>query len=121
MRNAEPATLALAYLAVLAGVTVAALTLSALPAVAAGDAAAGRKKIHMCQPCHGSDGISKLPEAPNLAGQTELYLAKSLNDYKSGVRKNEQMSVVAPGLSAEDVADFAAYYSSIEITVKAPK
>jgi cytochrome c553 len=75
----------------------------------------------MCAPCHGADGLSKLPEAPNLAGQTVLYLTKTLHDYKSGVRKNAQMSVVAPSLTDEDIADFAAYYSAIQITVKVPE
>ena len=32
----------------------------------AGDAAAGKKRATACQTCHGMDGLSKLPEAPNL-------------------------------------------------------
>jgi cytochrome c553 len=45
---------------------------------------------------------------------------KSLSDYRSGARQNEMMSVVAPNLSDEDIADLAAYYASIEITVAKP-
>ena len=88
-------------------------------ASAAGDAAAGKKKALQCQTCHGLDGLSKLPEAPNLAGQPVTYLAKSLDEYRKGVRKNDMMSIVAPALSDQDIADLAAYYSSIEISVKA--
>src|SRR5215203_6098979 len=45
----------------------------------AADARAGRAKVAgVCQACHGMDGLSKNPEAPNLAGQIEQYLAKSL-------------------------------------------
>ncbi len=87
---------------------------------AAGDAAAGRRKAMQCQTCHGLDGLSKIPEAPNLAGQPEQYLVKSLNDFRQGVRKNEQMSIVIQALSDADVADLAAFYASIEIAVKPP-
>ena len=93
---------------------------SLAPAASAADAAAGRRKAVQCQACHGLDGLSKLPEAPNLAGQPEEYLVKSLNDYRTGERKNEMMSIVAPALSDADVADLAAYYASIRISVEAP-
>lgn len=87
---------------------------------AAGDAKAGRQKARQCQTCHGLDGLSKLPEAPNIAGQVEPYLVKSLGEYRDGTRKNEMMSVVAPTLSDQDIADLAAYFSSIEIVVNRP-
>jgi cytochrome c553 len=70
-----------------------------------------------CQTCHGLDGLSKIPEAPNLAGQPELYLVKSLNDFRQGVRRNEMMSIVSQALSDADVDDLAAYYAAIEISV----
>ncbi len=89
-------------------------------AYAAGDAKAGRQKARQCQTCHGLDGLSKIPEAPNLAGQVEPYLIKSLGEYRDGTRKNEMMSVVAPALSDQDIADLAAYFSSIEIVVNRP-
>lgn len=87
---------------------------------AAGNAAAGRQKALMCQTCHGLDGKAKIPEAPNLAGQSEVYLVKALNDYRSGARKNDMMSLVAPTLKDSDVEDLAAYYSAVEITVGSP-
>jgi cytochrome c553 len=95
--------------------------LVAVPSLAAGDLKAGRKKALECQTCHGLDGVSKLPEAPNLSGQVETYLVKALNDYRSGARTNEMMSLVAPTLSDGDVADLAAWYASIEITVQTPR
>lgn len=82
-----------------------------------GDVKAGRQKALQCQTCHGLDGVSKNPEAPNLAGQLQTYLDKALRDYRSGARQNEMMSVVAPKLSDQDIADLAAYYAAIEITV----
>lgn len=89
--------------------------------LAAGDPKAGRKKALQCQTCHGLDGVSKLPEAPHLSGQVETYLVKALNDYRSGARANEMMSLVASPLSDSDIADLAAWYASIEVTVQKPR
>ncbi len=97
-----------------------ALPIASAPADA-GDAAAGRRKAIQCQTCHGLDGLSKLPEAPHLAGQPERYLVKSLDDYRSGARKNEMMTIVVQNLSDQDIADLAAYYGAIEISATPPK
>ena len=87
---------------------------------AAGDVAAGRQKALMCQTCHGLDGKAKIPEAPSLAGQSVVYLVKALNDYRTGARKNDMMSLVAPTLKDKDVEDLAAYYSAIEVSISPP-
>jgi cytochrome c553 len=84
---------------------------------AAGDVKAGRAKALMCQACHGIDGLSKVPDAPNIAAQTEPYIVAQLQAFKSGTRKNEAMSMVAPSLSNTDIEDLAAYFSAIEIKV----
>lgn len=83
-----------------------------------GDLKAGREKAQKCEPCHGLDGLSKIPEAPNIAGQTQPYLSEQLNAFKSGERKNEMMNLVAPTLSPTDIDDLAAYYAAIELTIK---
>ncbi len=83
----------------------------------AGDVKAGRAKAMMCQACHGLDGLSKTPDAPNIAGQIEPYLVVQLQAFKSGARKNDAMSVVAPSLSDPDIEDLAAYFAAIEISV----
>ena len=95
--------------------------LATAPAFAAGTIAAGRQKAQQCQTCHGLDGLSKLPDAPNIAGSPEPYLARQLNAFRKGERKNEMMSVVAQQLGDQDVADLAAYYAAIEVTAKVPK
>jgi cytochrome c553 len=87
--------------------------MASLPAQAAGDAKSGRQKALQCQACHGLDGLSKLPEAPNLAGQVEVYLAKALHDFKSGARQNEMMTAVSQTLSDEDIDNLAAYYARL--------
>lgn len=109
MRSLLPVALAAAFL------------VSPSLAHAAGDAAAGKKKAQMCQTCHGANGIATLPEAANLAGQNAVYTLKALQDYKSGARKNAQMSVVAASLADQDMADLAAYYASFKVTVEVPK
>jgi cytochrome c553 len=86
----------------------------------AGDLKAGRQKALQCQTCHGLDGEAKLPEAPTLAGQSEVYLIKSMQDYRTGARKNDMMSIVASALKDQDIADLAAYYAAIPFTVGPP-
>ena len=54
-------------------VCFAGMLIGITPVSAAGDVKAGRQKALQCQTCHGLDGTAKLPEAPNLAGQTEVY------------------------------------------------
>ncbi len=85
-----------------------------------GDAKVGRRKALQCQTCHGLDGLAKIPEAPNLAGQNPSYFTKTLLDYQTGARQNEVMSVVVQPLTQEDIADLAAYFAAIQITVTPP-
>jgi cytochrome c553 len=93
------------------------LLVAATGSAAGADVAAGRAKAQMCQACHGLDGLSKVPDAPNIAGQTEAYVATQLQAFRSGARKSEAMSVVAATLSDSDIANLAAYYAAIEIKV----
>lgn len=102
-------------------IAVAIVLLATAAPSAAGDVAAGRRKAIACQACHGLDGLSKLPDAPHLAGQPEPYLMKSLDEYRKGVRKNELMSIVVKDLSDQDIADLASYYGAIEISAQPPK
>jgi cytochrome c553 len=103
-----------------AGLAASAMALTAAISAAAGDARAGRQKALQCQTCHGLDGMAKLPEAPNLAGQSEAYLAKALKDFRSGTRKNDMMSLVIANLKDADIADLAAYYAAIPVTFGTP-
>lgn len=85
------------------------------------DATAGRAKAQACTPCHGAFGASVLPDAPSLAGQSEIYLAAQLKAYRNGKREHEVMSVMARSLSDADIANLAAWFSSIAVEVKPPK
>ncbi|MFA5520999.1 MAG: c-type cytochrome [Castellaniella sp.] len=82
-----------------------------------GDAEAARSKISMCIGCHGIKGYkASFPEVyhvPMIAGQNAEYLVAALNDYASGARSFPTMEAIAQTLSAQDIADLAAYYSSL--------
>jgi cytochrome c553 len=77
---------------------------------AGGDAAAGKQNSLACTACH----VASDPaiDAPRLAGQRELYLAKQLEAFKRGDRVNPLMSSVAKQLSDADIANLAAFWSS---------
>jgi len=81
------------------------------PTLAAGSKEAGQAKAATCAACHGMDGNSVNPEWPNLAGQHETYILKQLNAFHGGQRQNPLMSPMAAILTAEDMADVAAYFS----------
>ncbi len=80
---------------------------------AAGDASAGKAKAAMCSACHGANGIGIADNYPNLAGQHADYIAKQLAAFKDGSRVAPVMAPMAMGLSAEDMADLAAYFASL--------
>jgi cytochrome c553 len=105
----------------LAVATGLALAASFATGGARADAAAGRAKAEqVCAICHGFDGVSQLPNAPNLAGQPEIYLQEALDAYRTGRRQHEMMTVVAKDLTDADVANLAAWYASIGFTVTVP-
>ena len=106
-----------AAFAIAAGLVLAA----PMTASAAGDRAAGLAKTAVCVACHGHDGLSRRPDVPNIAGQPEMYLRDQLEAYRSGERSNPNMSVVAQSLSDEDIANLAAWYSGLELSVECPE
>jgi len=83
-------------------------------AFAAGDAAAGKTKSASCQGCHGLNGKSNNPKIPNLAGQKKDYLITAINAYKNDKRKDPMMGMAAKPLTDADIADLAAFYSSVK-------
>ena len=97
------------------------LALCVSPVSIAADAANGKALSAQCSACHGKNGLSKDPEAPNLAGLSALYIEKSLVDYQKGARHDRRMSLIAHGLSKSQIKDLAAWYSAFELTVKAPE
>ena len=87
----------------------------------AADPAEGRILAAQCKTCHGLDGIAKIPIAPNLAGESQIYLVKQLKAFRIGKRENEMMSVVTKDLTDQQISDLAAWYESISVTVSMPE
>ena len=98
-------------------IAVAACAAIAVAPAAAADIKAGRQKALQCQACHGLDGKAKLPDSANLAGQN---LVKALKDFRSGARKNDMMTLAVRNLTDDDIADLAAYFAAIPVSVGAP-
>jgi cytochrome c553 len=99
-----------------------ALTVAA-PALSAGDPAAGKTKAGTCAACHGEAGAKPImPVYPILAGQHADYLARAINDYKTGVRKDPVMAGMAATLNDQDIADLSAYFAGQKgLTTPSPK
>jgi cytochrome c553 len=67
--------------------------------------------IVRCERCHGSDGNSRDPRFPMLAGQDKTYLTKALKNYASGQRTNTTMHAMADPLSKMDVERIATHFA----------
>jgi cytochrome c553 len=90
----------------------AVLALASTHTLAAGDAALGQAKAATCIGCHGVNGNSVVPSFPKLAGQSEGYLLKQLQDFKSGARVDGMMAGIVAPLTDADMANLAAYYAT---------
>jgi cytochrome c553 len=82
-----------------------------------GDQKAGGMKAQMCIGCHNIPGYqSSFPEVykvPKIAGQNAKYIASALAAYKKGERKFPTMRSIAASLTDQDMADLAAFYSTL--------
>lgn len=67
------------------------------------------RNITACASCHGSAGNSGSGTWPKLAGQHAAYIAKQLQEFKSGTRANPVMSGMAANLTDKDMLDIGAY------------
>ena len=91
-------------------ITISTLNCAALAAI--GDPVAGKRKAAACAGCHGKTGISRSPNYPNLAGQKKAYLVRKIRDYQTGHRRHPLMTPVVVTLTASDIHNLAAYFSS---------
>jgi len=74
----------------------------------------------VCAACHGANGVSVSDALPNLAAQRAAYIEAQLKLYKDATRKAPgatsptlTMQAIAAQLSAEDIANTAAYFASL--------
>jgi cytochrome c553 len=82
-----------------------------------GNAEAGRNKTSMCAGCHNIPGYKtafpSVYSVPKLDGQHAAYIVSALRAYKSGERQHPSMRAIAASLSDQDMADVAAFYSTM--------
>jgi len=91
------------------------------PLAQAADIEAGKAKVAtVCAACHGVNGVSVSDTIPNLAAQRAAYLEAQLKAFKDGARKAPSatspiatMAAIATQLSVAEMADVAAYFSSL--------
>lgn len=83
------------------------------PAPDAADEARARKIVGgSCFLCHGADGESASAVFPRLAGQNAEYIAKQLENFKSGQRKSSAMAPMVASLTPEDMTALGRFYAS---------
>ena len=71
-------------------------------------------KASACTACHGPQGQGGNSIFPRLAGQPAAYIARQLEDFKRGIRKNPVMTSPGGGLSATDMRALASYFSTVD-------
>lgn len=84
---------------------------------AGGDAARGRQLTYTCQGCHGITGYKNAYPSyhvPKIGGQSSQYLSNALAEYRKGNRKHPTMQAQAMSFSDQDIADIAAFLSSVK-------
>jgi len=94
----------------------------AFPAYAAPDIEAGKAKVStVCAACHGANGVSVSDTIPNLAAQRAPYIENQLRAFKDGSRRAGSptspaatMAAIASQLSADEIANVAAYFASLQ-------
>lgn len=88
----------------------------AQPALAEGDASAGKELGYTCLGCHGIEGYRNAYPSyrvPKLGGQKAGYLVIALKGYRDGTRPHPTMQAQATSLSDQEIEDVAAYLASI--------
>jgi cytochrome c553 len=64
-----------------------------------------------CDRCHGVNGNSNDPRVPALAAQRADYMARVLNEYRTGVRTSQAMTAMAKVLTEAEIRMLAEHYS----------
>ncbi|MFT4247010.1 MAG: cytochrome c [Pseudomonas sp.] len=87
------------------------------PALQAGNPINGRTLVYTCQGCHGITGYKNAYPSfriPRIGGQSAQYLAQALVEYREGKRKHPTMQAQAQSFSDQDIADIAAFLSTLK-------
>lgn len=71
-----------------------------------------------CVACHGANGMSEMEDAPNLAGETAMYIDTQLKAFRLGKRTHDIMSPIAAELTDEDIRAVADWYAAVDLTIE---
>jgi cytochrome c553 len=74
-----------------------------------------------CFLCHGAEGDSSSEIFPRLAGQHSEYIAKQLENFKSGKRNNTAMRDMVAKLTPDEMLAIGRYFEKQSVPVEAPK
>ena len=72
----------------------------------------------LCTGCHGADGIAVVEDAPNLAGEANVYILEQLKAFRSGRRIHEAMNAVAADLTDAEMRAAADWYGATTLKVE---
>lgn len=100
-----------------APVAAAAAPAAVVPSAIVGSAERGKSLSYTCQGCHGVTGYKNAYPSyhvPRIVGQSPEYLTAALIGYKNGTRTHSTMQAQAKSFSDQDIADIAAYLSSLK-------
>ncbi|SFV26265.1 Cytochrome c553 [Pseudoxanthomonas sp. YR558] len=95
----------------------AAAPAAATPKPLVGNPDTGRTLTYTCQGCHGIEGYKNAYpnfHVPRIGGQSADYLANALTEYRNGNRKHPTMQAQAQSFSDQDIADIAAFLSTVK-------
>ncbi|MCG6656842.1 c-type cytochrome [Halomonas campisalis] len=78
-----------------------------------GDPERGAEMAKLCTSCHGYQGRSVTSRYPSIAGMDETRFVEGMRELRAGDR-GHRMASMTRGLTDQDIADLAAYYSRLE-------
>lgn len=118
MKNSKLLTLCLALLATSAWAAAPSSDKSD-PLKLKGNAKAGEEVYEVCSACHLASGIGR-PDGslPVISAQHKAVLVKQMVDIRTGHRDNPTMLPFAQSMSAQEMADSAAYMNTLKLSPK---
>jgi cytochrome c553 len=100
---------------------LAAVSLSATAWAQADEARAKKIVGGVCFVCHGAEGESSSEVFPRLAGQHWQYIAKQLDNFKTGKRKSTAMADMVAKLTPDEMEALGKFFEKQKFEVEPPK
>lgn len=72
------------------------------------------KSVPACAACHSANGAGLPAQFPRLAGQHQTYTEAQLIAFRTGARKNDQMSKIVKRMSDEEIKAVADYVAGLK-------